>query len=161
MKARNPGEYTLIFDNSFSRSVFYLRSRHCGWLSEHSPVWLRSVSSRRFISKKVLYKLSMEQTVVYDGSDWPWKQGSTRHTHFCLSGWRDSRCTSGPKSYRAFCVFRTVYFLSENPASCREHNTLLIGHVIISSESASQGITEISFFFFSWYVDCLHRTVSF
>ncbi|KAF4076390.1 hypothetical protein AMELA_G00213850 [Ameiurus melas] len=41
VKARNPGEYALIFDNSFSR----------------------------FISKKVLYKLSMEQTAVYDGSD--------------------------------------------------------------------------------------------
>ncbi|XP_026801935.3 FYVE and coiled-coil domain-containing protein 1 isoform X1 [Pangasianodon hypophthalmus] len=41
VKARNPGEYALIFDNSFSR----------------------------FISKKVLYKLSVEQTVVYDGSD--------------------------------------------------------------------------------------------
>ncbi|XP_066508674.1 FYVE and coiled-coil domain-containing protein 1-like [Hoplias malabaricus] len=43
LKARNPGEYSLIFDNSFSR----------------------------FISKKVLYRLRVEQTVVYDGSDCP------------------------------------------------------------------------------------------
>ncbi|CAK6957723.1 FYVE and coiled-coil domain-containing protein 1-like isoform X2 [Scomber scombrus] len=41
MKVRNPGEYTLIFDNSFSR----------------------------FISKKVLYHLSLDKPVVYDGSD--------------------------------------------------------------------------------------------
>ncbi|XP_067109305.1 FYVE and coiled-coil domain-containing protein 1 isoform X2 [Osmerus mordax] len=41
LKVRNPGEYTLIFDNSFSR----------------------------FISKKVLYRLSVEKPVVYDGSD--------------------------------------------------------------------------------------------
>ncbi|KAF7662082.1 hypothetical protein LDENG_00246730 [Lucifuga dentata] len=41
LKARNPGEYTLIFDNSFSR----------------------------FISKKVLYHLNVETPVVYDGSD--------------------------------------------------------------------------------------------
>ncbi|KAL0967044.1 hypothetical protein UPYG_G00303890 [Umbra pygmaea] len=38
---RNSGEFTLIFDNSFSR----------------------------FISKKVLYRLSVEQPVVYDGTD--------------------------------------------------------------------------------------------
>ncbi|XP_062373370.1 FYVE and coiled-coil domain-containing protein 1 isoform X2 [Sardina pilchardus] len=43
LKVRNPGEYTLIFDNSFSR----------------------------FISKKVLYRLSVEKPVVYDGSDCP------------------------------------------------------------------------------------------
>ncbi|XP_017562877.2 FYVE and coiled-coil domain-containing protein 1 isoform X2 [Pygocentrus nattereri] len=41
LKARNPGEYSLIFDNSFSR----------------------------FISKKVLYRLTVEQQLVYDGSD--------------------------------------------------------------------------------------------
>ncbi|KAL7842200.1 hypothetical protein SRHO_G00238890 [Serrasalmus rhombeus] len=41
LKARNPGEYSLIFDNSFSR----------------------------FISKKVLYRLTVEQPLVYDGSD--------------------------------------------------------------------------------------------
>ncbi|XP_047446331.1 FYVE and coiled-coil domain-containing protein 1-like isoform X2 [Mugil cephalus] len=41
LKVRNPGEYTLIFDNSFSR----------------------------FISKKVLYHLSLDKPVVYDGSD--------------------------------------------------------------------------------------------
>ncbi|KAM3865864.1 FYVE and coiled-coil domain-containing protein 1 [Diretmus argenteus] len=41
LKVRNPGEYTLIFDNSFSR----------------------------FISKKVLYRLSIDKPVVYDGSD--------------------------------------------------------------------------------------------
>ncbi|KAM4605105.1 FYVE and coiled-coil domain-containing protein 1-like [Polymixia lowei] len=41
LKVRKPGEYTLIFDNSFSR----------------------------FISKKVLYRLSLEKPVVYDGSD--------------------------------------------------------------------------------------------
>ncbi|TKS79651.1 FYVE and coiled-coil domain-containing protein 1 [Collichthys lucidus] len=41
LKARNPGEYTLIFDNSFSR----------------------------FISKKVLYHLSLDKPVVYDGTD--------------------------------------------------------------------------------------------
>ncbi|XP_041958459.1 FYVE and coiled-coil domain-containing protein 1 isoform X1 [Alosa sapidissima] len=43
LKVRSPGEYTLIFDNSFSR----------------------------FISKKVLYRLSVEKPVVYDGSDCP------------------------------------------------------------------------------------------
>ncbi|XP_028282899.1 FYVE and coiled-coil domain-containing protein 1 [Parambassis ranga] len=41
LKVRNPGEYTLIFDNSFSR----------------------------FISKKVLYHLSLDKAVVYDGTD--------------------------------------------------------------------------------------------
>ncbi|XP_029582509.1 FYVE and coiled-coil domain-containing protein 1 [Salmo trutta] len=40
LMVRNTGEYTLIFDNSFSR----------------------------FISKKVLYRLSVEQPVVYDGT---------------------------------------------------------------------------------------------
>ncbi|XP_031415542.1 FYVE and coiled-coil domain-containing protein 1 isoform X2 [Clupea harengus] len=43
LKVRNPGHYTLIFDNSFSR----------------------------FISKKVLYRLSVEKPVIYDGSDCP------------------------------------------------------------------------------------------
>uniref|UniRef100_A0A8C8I019 FYVE and coiled-coil domain-containing protein 1 n=1 Tax=Oncorhynchus tshawytscha TaxID=74940 RepID=A0A8C8I019_ONCTS len=41
LKVRNPGLYTLIFDNSFSR----------------------------FISKKVLYHLTIEKTIIYDGSD--------------------------------------------------------------------------------------------
>uniref|UniRef100_A0A7N6AD05 FYVE and coiled-coil domain containing 1b n=1 Tax=Anabas testudineus TaxID=64144 RepID=A0A7N6AD05_ANATE len=41
LKVRNPGEYTLIFDNSFSR----------------------------FISKKVLYRLSLDKSVIYDGTD--------------------------------------------------------------------------------------------
>ncbi|XP_071347635.1 FYVE and coiled-coil domain-containing protein 1 isoform X2 [Trachinotus anak] len=41
LKVRNPGEYTLVFDNSFSR----------------------------FISKKVLYHLSLDKPVVYDGTD--------------------------------------------------------------------------------------------
>uniref|UniRef100_A0A674MZL3 FYVE and coiled-coil domain autophagy adaptor 1 n=1 Tax=Takifugu rubripes TaxID=31033 RepID=A0A674MZL3_TAKRU len=41
LKVRNSGEYTLIFDNSFSR----------------------------FISKKVLYHLSLDKPVVYDGTD--------------------------------------------------------------------------------------------
>nr|XP_043890755.1 FYVE and coiled-coil domain-containing protein 1-like [Solea senegalensis] len=43
LKVRNPGEYTLIFDNSFSR----------------------------FISKNVLYHLSLAKPVVYDGTDLP------------------------------------------------------------------------------------------
>uniref|UniRef100_A0A8C9QU61 FYVE and coiled-coil domain-containing protein 1 n=1 Tax=Scleropages formosus TaxID=113540 RepID=A0A8C9QU61_SCLFO len=43
LKVRNPGVYTLIFDNSFSR----------------------------FISKKVLYHLAVEKPVIYDGSDFP------------------------------------------------------------------------------------------
>lgn len=43
LKVRQPGLYTLIFDNSFSR----------------------------FISKKVFYHLTMEKPVVYDGSDFP------------------------------------------------------------------------------------------
>uniref|UniRef100_A0A3B4ASN6 FYVE and coiled-coil domain-containing protein 1 n=1 Tax=Periophthalmus magnuspinnatus TaxID=409849 RepID=A0A3B4ASN6_9GOBI len=43
LKVRHPGLYTLIFDNSFSR----------------------------FISKKVFYHLTMEQPIVYDGSDIP------------------------------------------------------------------------------------------
>ncbi|XP_042353416.1 FYVE and coiled-coil domain-containing protein 1-like [Plectropomus leopardus] len=41
LKVRNAGEYTLIFDNSFSR----------------------------FISKKVLYHLSLDKPVIYDGTD--------------------------------------------------------------------------------------------
>nr|XP_020490896.1 FYVE and coiled-coil domain-containing protein 1-like isoform X1 [Labrus bergylta]XP_020490897.1 FYVE and coiled-coil domain-containing protein 1-like isoform X1 [Labrus bergylta] len=41
LKVRNAGEYTLIFDNSFSR----------------------------FISKKVQYHLSLDKPVVYDGTD--------------------------------------------------------------------------------------------
>ncbi|XP_036374659.1 FYVE and coiled-coil domain-containing protein 1-like [Megalops cyprinoides] len=41
LKVRNAGTYTLIFDNSFSR----------------------------FISKKVLYRLTVEKPVIYDGSD--------------------------------------------------------------------------------------------
>ncbi|XP_040027364.2 FYVE and coiled-coil domain-containing protein 1 isoform X2 [Gasterosteus aculeatus] len=41
LKVRNAGEYTLVFDNSFSR----------------------------FISKKVLYHLSLDKPVVYDGTD--------------------------------------------------------------------------------------------
>ncbi|KAJ3598984.1 hypothetical protein NHX12_032947 [Muraenolepis orangiensis] len=43
LKTRNPGLYTLIFDNSYSR----------------------------FISKKVLYHLTIEVPVIYDGSDFP------------------------------------------------------------------------------------------
>ncbi|XP_034737346.1 FYVE and coiled-coil domain-containing protein 1 [Etheostoma cragini] len=43
LKVRNPGLYTLIFDNSFSR----------------------------FISKKVFYHLTMERPIIYDGSDFP------------------------------------------------------------------------------------------
>ncbi|XP_072245745.1 FYVE and coiled-coil domain-containing protein 1 [Leuresthes tenuis] len=43
LKVRHPGFYTLIFDNSFSR----------------------------FISKKVFYHLTMENPVIYDGSDGP------------------------------------------------------------------------------------------
>ncbi|CAL8344382.1 unnamed protein product [Merluccius merluccius] len=43
LKVRHPGEYTLVFDNSFSR----------------------------FISKKVLYHLSVAKPVIYDGSDCP------------------------------------------------------------------------------------------
>ncbi|XP_051871690.1 FYVE and coiled-coil domain-containing protein 1 isoform X2 [Pristis pectinata] len=41
MKARNPGQYLLIFDNSFSR----------------------------FTSKKVFYRLTVEKPIIYDGSD--------------------------------------------------------------------------------------------
>ncbi|XP_015709576.1 FYVE and coiled-coil domain-containing protein 1 isoform X4 [Coturnix japonica] len=43
MKVRNPGIYTLIFDNTFSR----------------------------FISKRVFYQLTVERPVIYDGSDFP------------------------------------------------------------------------------------------
>ncbi|KAM4628769.1 FYVE and coiled-coil domain-containing protein 1 [Polymixia lowei] len=43
LKVRNPGLYTLIFDNSFSR----------------------------FISKKVHYHLTIEKPIIYDGSDLP------------------------------------------------------------------------------------------
>ncbi|MFT7809344.1 FYVE and coiled-coil domain-containing protein 1-like [Arapaima gigas] len=43
LKVRSPGVYTLIFDNSFSR----------------------------FISKKVLYHLTVEKPIIYDGSDFP------------------------------------------------------------------------------------------
>ncbi|XP_062925740.1 FYVE and coiled-coil domain-containing protein 1 [Mobula hypostoma] len=41
LKARNPGQYLLIFDNSFSR----------------------------FTSKKVFYRLTVEKPIIYDGSD--------------------------------------------------------------------------------------------
>ncbi|XP_069766324.1 FYVE and coiled-coil domain-containing protein 1 isoform X2 [Narcine bancroftii] len=41
MKARNAGQYLLIFDNSFSR----------------------------FTSKKVFYRLTVEKSIIYDGSD--------------------------------------------------------------------------------------------
>ncbi|XP_071660972.1 FYVE and coiled-coil domain-containing protein 1 isoform X2 [Patagioenas fasciata] len=43
VKVRNPGIYTLIFDNTFSR----------------------------FISKRVFYHLAVERPVIYDGSDLP------------------------------------------------------------------------------------------
>ncbi|KAM6282419.1 FYVE and coiled-coil domain-containing protein 1 isoform 3-T3 [Porphyrio hochstetteri] len=43
VKVRNPGIYTLIFDNTFSR----------------------------FISKRVFYHLTVERPVIYDGSDFP------------------------------------------------------------------------------------------
>ncbi|XP_051947723.1 FYVE and coiled-coil domain-containing protein 1 [Xyrauchen texanus] len=43
LKVRNPGVYTLIFDNSFSR----------------------------FLSKKVNYHLTIEKPIIYDGSDLP------------------------------------------------------------------------------------------
>ncbi|XP_048108862.1 FYVE and coiled-coil domain-containing protein 1-like [Alosa alosa] len=43
LKVRNPGIYILVFDNSFSR----------------------------FISKKVLYHLTAEKPIIYDGSDCP------------------------------------------------------------------------------------------
>uniref|UniRef100_A0A4W3J1B7 FYVE and coiled-coil domain autophagy adaptor 1 n=1 Tax=Callorhinchus milii TaxID=7868 RepID=A0A4W3J1B7_CALMI len=43
LKARNTGIYLLIFDNSFSR----------------------------FTSKKVLYRLTVEKPIIYDGSDFP------------------------------------------------------------------------------------------
>uniref|UniRef100_A0A672T6K2 FYVE and coiled-coil domain-containing protein 1 n=1 Tax=Sinocyclocheilus grahami TaxID=75366 RepID=A0A672T6K2_SINGR len=43
LKVRNPGVYTLVFDNSFSR----------------------------FLSKKVNYHLTIEKPIVYDGSDFP------------------------------------------------------------------------------------------
>uniref|UniRef100_A0A673IXL8 FYVE and coiled-coil domain-containing protein 1 n=1 Tax=Sinocyclocheilus rhinocerous TaxID=307959 RepID=A0A673IXL8_9TELE len=43
LKVRNPGVYTLIFDNSFSR----------------------------FLSKKVNYHLTIEKPIIYDGSDFP------------------------------------------------------------------------------------------
>ncbi|XP_065484201.1 FYVE and coiled-coil domain-containing protein 1 isoform X1 [Caloenas nicobarica] len=43
VKVRNPGVYTLIFDNTFSR----------------------------FISKRVFYHLAVERPVIYDGSDFP------------------------------------------------------------------------------------------
>ncbi|KAF4096373.1 FYVE and coiled-coil domain-containing protein 1 [Onychostoma macrolepis] len=43
LKVRNPGVYTLIFDNSFSR----------------------------FLSKRVNYQLTIEKPIIYDGSDFP------------------------------------------------------------------------------------------
>lgn len=68
VKARNPGEYALIFDNSFSRSALYIHAILGDDLNT-ARLTFWSVSSCRFISKKVLYKLNVEQTVVYDGSD--------------------------------------------------------------------------------------------
>lgn len=70
LKVRNSGEYTLIFDNSFSRSVTICRVFSAGFVRvEHRR--LSSVFSR-FISKKVLYHLSVAKPVVYDGSDLHW-----------------------------------------------------------------------------------------
>lgn len=70
LKVRNSGEYTLIFDNSFSRSVSVRGSfiqRRLVEL-ERSSQCLSSMFSR-FISKKVLYHLSLDKPVVYDGTD--------------------------------------------------------------------------------------------
>lgn len=79
LNVRNAGEYTLVFDNSFSRSVAWR------WSVDIDLDWIRwqqmqintpmSLMSTRFISKKVLYHLSLDKPVVYDGSDllWLWR----------------------------------------------------------------------------------------
>ncbi|PWA21033.1 hypothetical protein CCH79_00007224, partial [Gambusia affinis] len=56
VKARHPGLYTLIFDNSFSR-----------YEAGINPKIFLIV----FISKKVFYHLTTEKPVIYDGSDGP------------------------------------------------------------------------------------------
>lgn len=79
LNVRNAGEYSLVFDNSFSRSVAWR------WSVDIDLDWIRwqqmqintpmSLMSTRFISKKVLYHLSLDKPVVYDGSDllWLWR----------------------------------------------------------------------------------------
>ena len=76
LKVRNAGEYTLIFDNSFSRSVtvsvcvFSKCTVSASKLDrkddENVPLCFLLI---RFISKKVLYHLSLDKPVVYDGTD--------------------------------------------------------------------------------------------
>lgn len=80
LNVRNAGEYTLVFDNSFSRSVAWR------WSADIELDWIRwqqmqintpmSLMWTRFISKKVLYHLSLDKPVVYDGSDllWLWRE---------------------------------------------------------------------------------------
>lgn len=103
LKVRNSGEYTLIFDNSFSRSVtLCLMWRLCAFVktpvkslankllflfrpqnytgrsnSKHKANVPFSLLLIRFISKKVLYHLSLDKPVVYDGTDllWTWQEG--------------------------------------------------------------------------------------
>lgn len=86
LKVRNAGEYTLIFDNSFSRSVALCRhSAALGFMEEKAPCLLKVQTqyltnnlkeahrsfffNSRFISKKVQYQLSLDKPVVYDGTD--------------------------------------------------------------------------------------------
>lgn len=87
LKVRNAGEYTLVFDNSFSRSVALCVCVSRDVLFTCTWTWTRTggrkrkanasvcLISTRFISKKVLYHLSLDKPVVYDGTDllWLWR----------------------------------------------------------------------------------------
>lgn len=76
LKVRNPGEYTLVFDNSFSRSVGVAAgARFRGVLAKPSSRRLSSLPSR-FISKKVLYHLSLDQRGVHHGASLLWRPRS-------------------------------------------------------------------------------------
>lgn len=102
LKVRNPGEYSLIFDNSFSRSVtpcyrvqsdlpnkaqaLILKTTPEGAIASELYLWILTRCSWvllsflliRFISKRVLYHLNVEKPVVYDGSDCLWARGGQR-----------------------------------------------------------------------------------
>ena len=82
LKVRNPGEYTLIFDNSFSRSVILFCNSVTPCLIGGLCIFVKRTTTKkdpqnismyfpliRFISKRVLYHLSLDKPVVYDGTD--------------------------------------------------------------------------------------------
>lgn len=91
VKARNPGQYALIFDNSFSRSAFY-----CTFTPFSEIIWTQP----RLTAVSFLLQVHLEKSAVQTerGADGRlrWKrmtiklaikQGNTPHTHFWLSVW--------------------------------------------------------------------------